>query len=59
MMEGLKRKGFPPKYNSVQQNAFLLENSWEKRIIKIERIINSLMEVDIENESNECIWNKA
>lgn len=59
LMEGLKRKGFPPKYNSVQQNAFLLENSWEKRIIKIERIINSLMEVDIENESNECIWNKA
>lgn len=59
LMEGLKRKGFPPKYDSIQQKAFLMENSWEKRIIKIEKIINSLMKEGIKNEGNVCVWNKT
>ncbi len=31
LLKELKQKGFPPKYNSRQQRAFLQENTWDKR----------------------------
>lgn len=31
LLEELKAKGFPPKYNEQQQKAFLQNNTWDKR----------------------------
>lgn len=31
LLEELKQKGFPPKYDAAQQKAFLQNNTWDKR----------------------------
>lgn len=39
LMKDLAEKGFPPKYNETQQLEFLKENSWENRVMMIEKTI--------------------
>lgn len=39
LLDNLIRRGFPPKYNSWQQEKFLKENSWEERYQAIHRLI--------------------
>ena len=40
LMEELAEKGFPAKYNATMQEAFLAENTWEKRSEQVEEIFN-------------------
>ncbi|MCX4338283.1 MAG: hypothetical protein OSJ72_01435 [Lachnospiraceae bacterium] len=42
LADRLISQGFPPKYNREQQEAFLSENSWEKRYQKIHQLIERL-----------------
>ena len=39
LVENLKLKGYPPKYNEKMQKDFLRENSWKQRIDEINKVI--------------------
>lgn len=41
LMEGLTKKGFPPKYTQNKQKAFLKENTWDVRIKAVKEVIKS------------------
>ena len=40
ILRNLIRNGFVPKYNEQQQTDFLAENSWEKRFVELDAILN-------------------
>lgn len=44
ILQELKQKGFPPRYNSRQQVAFLAENSWDKRFEMLDALIYDLLQ---------------
>lgn len=41
LLETLCQKGFPPKYNAVQQQKFLEENSWKHRYKELKKILDN------------------
>ena len=58
VLKELKIKGFPPKYNEIQQREFLSANLWKKRAKQIYSIIQGATK-EIAYESNECIRNQT
>ncbi len=60
LMRKLIRSGFPPKYNGLQQERFLRENSWKERYTLITQAIGKTDEErQTANESNEYIRDQA